>query len=397
VIKHFVIKNTAVVALDLKALRYRHKKSLPIFAIRIANFRTAEMDVDESDRADAILRATAAANRAAVGPEDLRGAAATAAEDEDAAGRPSDQNNWSEGDEEATFAVFHELLAHLPEKMKFNLLLKSLKSCGPACLEGIEEARDAILYSASRRNPALLKNIVSWVEEGGAGAGGDGDEEDEEDDEEIEGNDAGDDEDNGAQYAPSSSSSAAANGSAATSGGWAKGFLNNNRGLGVAGGSSSSAAVPAAAGNGVGGGGGMILPKPGSDEDMQLFLRTMMAAGGAAAASSSSSSGSGAPPPLPAGFFGGSGSSANATGMTLEQQRQYYLSGATQEQKAQLGAALQGYRQATALGASGADMLLGEDGFPLSSSSSSSKAAPPPKPELPPFDDEDEDEKGFGL
>jgi hypothetical protein len=89
---------------------------------------------------------------------------------------------WTEVQEEETYSVFHDLLQHLPEELKFKLLLEGLQSCGPECLAGIEEARDAIIFAASRQNPSLLRNIVRWMgaddgddddaeggEEGGAG------------------------------------------------------------------------------------------------------------------------------------------------------------------------------------------------------------------------------------
>jgi len=77
---------------------------------------------------------------------------------------------WTEAQEDETYSVFHDLLQHLPEELKFKLLLEGLQSCGPECLTGIEEARDAIIFAASRQNPSLLRNIVRWM---GADDGGD--------------------------------------------------------------------------------------------------------------------------------------------------------------------------------------------------------------------------------
>jgi hypothetical protein len=84
---------------------------------------------------------------------------------------------WTEIQEEETYSVFHDLLQHLPDELKFKLLLEGLQSCGPECLTGIEEARDAIIFAASRQNPALLRNIVRWMGADDAG------------DDEIEGGD----------------------------------------------------------------------------------------------------------------------------------------------------------------------------------------------------------------
>ena len=53
------------------------------------------------------------------------------------------------GDDGATAAVFGELLVHLPDELKHALLIQALETVGPACLEGLEEARDAILLAAT--------------------------------------------------------------------------------------------------------------------------------------------------------------------------------------------------------------------------------------------------------
>ena len=94
--------------------------------------------------------------------------------------------SWSESDEAATAATFASLLRQLPEDMKAALLGEALQLCGPACLAGLDDARDAILYNAARQNPALLRSIVRWLdvgdgsdeeeeeEDGGGGGGGGG-------------------------------------------------------------------------------------------------------------------------------------------------------------------------------------------------------------------------------
>lgn len=60
-------------------------------------------------------------------------------------------------------AVFGRLLSLLPNDVKHLLLLEALETCGPACLVGLETARDAILYAAVRHEPALLRSVTSFL------------------------------------------------------------------------------------------------------------------------------------------------------------------------------------------------------------------------------------------
>ena len=60
-------------------------------------------------------------------------------------------------------AVFARLLGLLPNDVKHLLLLEALETCGPACLVGLEAARDAILYAAVRHEPALLRSVTSFL------------------------------------------------------------------------------------------------------------------------------------------------------------------------------------------------------------------------------------------
>jgi hypothetical protein len=82
------------------------------------------------------------------------------------------------------------VIPQLPAGFKHRLLIRALKMAGPACLEGLEEARDAILFSASVTSPGLLNHIMAWVEGGTRGGGGGEDEGEDEGDE-------GSDEDDG--------------------------------------------------------------------------------------------------------------------------------------------------------------------------------------------------------
>jgi hypothetical protein len=67
---------------------------------------------------------------------------------------------------EESAAAFGRLLQLLPDEYKHLLLLEALETCGPACLVGLEAARDAILLSAVRHEPALLRSVTSFLEGG---------------------------------------------------------------------------------------------------------------------------------------------------------------------------------------------------------------------------------------
>lgn len=64
----------------------------------------------------------------------------------------------------------------LPGPFKWRLLIKALQLAGPACLEGLEESRDAILFAASVAQPALLRVVTAWMQRDGEGEEGEGDE-----------------------------------------------------------------------------------------------------------------------------------------------------------------------------------------------------------------------------
>ena len=89
---------------------------------------------------------------------------------------PESTSLWTEEEEKETHAVFQEVMHHLPDGLKYQLLLEALNSVGPDCLDGLEDARDAIIYSASRRDPSLMKLVVRWT---GEGEGGEEEEEEE--------------------------------------------------------------------------------------------------------------------------------------------------------------------------------------------------------------------------
>lgn len=144
-------------------------------------------------------------------------------------------SEWTTADEAVTAATFSSLLEQLPDDLKAALLREALATCGPACLVGLERERDAILYAASRQNPALLRGIVRWM-------GGDGEVDDEggegaDDDEEDDVDDAGEDEEDSGLAAYASSLAAA----------WAGG---------VSGAAAASAAVASASASGAAGTGG---------------------------------------------------------------------------------------------------------------------------------------------
>ena len=78
-------------------------------------------------------------------------------------------------DESKAQVVFCELLRELPESLKYTLLIQALEACGPDCLVGLEDARDAILYAAARLEPALLRNVTSFLEQNEDDGGDDAD------------------------------------------------------------------------------------------------------------------------------------------------------------------------------------------------------------------------------
>ena len=74
-------------------------------------------------------------------------------------------SEFSVTDELKSQAIFRALLHSLPDALKCSLLVQALETCGPDCLVGLEEARDAILYAAARIEPALLRSVTSFLEE----------------------------------------------------------------------------------------------------------------------------------------------------------------------------------------------------------------------------------------
>jgi len=83
-------------------------------------------------------------------------------------------------------AAAHADAAQLPGPFKWRLLVKALQLAGPACLDGLEDARDAILFSASVVKPALLRVVTAWVEGGDGDSEGDGDGDEDSDGEEAD-------------------------------------------------------------------------------------------------------------------------------------------------------------------------------------------------------------------
>ena len=75
-----------------------------------------------------------------------------------------DEGNHSNTASSTPAESFTRLLGLLPEETKHLLLLEALETCGPACLVGLENARDAILYAAVRLDPALLRSVTSFLE-----------------------------------------------------------------------------------------------------------------------------------------------------------------------------------------------------------------------------------------
>lgn len=92
--------------------------------------------------------------------------------------------------------VFMSLMSHMTNDFKFAFLCRCLEAVGPAALEGLDSARDAIIFNACLQQPALLRLVTEMgaAQEGSSNAAtggvhlhafnGDDEEEDEEDDEE---------------------------------------------------------------------------------------------------------------------------------------------------------------------------------------------------------------------
>jgi hypothetical protein len=78
----------------------------------------------------------------------------------------------------------------LDDGAKHALLLEALDVCGPAVLIGLEEARDAILYAATRTEPGLLRSMQALLDPALLG-----EEEEDEDEVEVEEGEEGDDDD----------------------------------------------------------------------------------------------------------------------------------------------------------------------------------------------------------
>lgn len=315
----------------------------------------------------------------------------------------------TEEEEAETFAVFDDLMSHLPDDFKYKLLLDALQRGGPAVLEGIEEARDAIIYAASRRNPALLRNIVQFVESGGADempddGEGNGDENEDSDDDGDAASSIG------AAKRSAAAGTAAAPATAPVAGmsGFAALGLNTSADqyssaarLQSALGASAESSVPyggarlTAAGTGASAAAAApaasMAPVPGSEEDMQRFLAAVL---GTPAAGSGSSSGM--PTAGGAGIDAGAGGAAHAAdGM--------YLQGMSAQEQSELIAARAAYAETQALLMGGAAPSSSSAAFGGAGSAGGSAAALP-GPRLA-FesgandhdDDDDDGNGGFGL
>lgn len=243
-------------------------------------------------------------------------------------------------EEAETFAVFDDLMSHLPDDFKYKLLLDALQRGGPAVLEGIEEARDAIIYAASRRNPALLRNIVQFVESGGADemtAEGEGEEEGEAESDDEGGAAASSGAGRSGAAAGSSSAAAAtrATGPVAGMAGFAALGLNTaadplssaarlHSALGAAAPASGSLNVAGSMALGSGGAAAAAAPSasgaplPGSEADMQRFLAAVL--GPSAAGSASAASGSSATADAGSGAVDVDGDAMYLQGMSAQEQ-----------------------------------------------------------------------------